>query len=57
VHVVRNSLKYVSWKDRKEIAHNLKEIYHAGTLEGAEAALLKSGEKWNEKALAIDALW
>ena len=48
VHLVRNSLKYV---------RDLKEIYHAGTLEGAEAALLRLGEKWNEKSPAIYALW
>ena len=29
VHLVRNSLKYVSWKYRKELARDLKEIYHA----------------------------
>ena len=45
VHLVRNSLKYVSWKYRKELARDLKEIYHAGTLEGAEATLLRLGEK------------
>ena len=44
VHMIRNSLKYV------------KQIYHAGTLESAEAALLKFGEKWNEKYPAIYAL-
>ena len=57
VHLVRNSLKYVSWKYRKELARDLKGIYHAGTLEGAEAALLRLGEKWNEKSPAIYALW
>ncbi len=57
VHLVRNSLKYVSWKYRKELARDLKEIYHAGTLEGAEAALLRLGEKRNEKSPAIYALW
>ena len=45
VHLVRNNLKYVSWKYRKELAWDLKEIYHAGTLEGAETALLRLGEK------------
>ena len=52
-----NSLKYVSWKYRKELSRDLKEIYHAGTLDGAEAALLRLGEKWNEKSPAIYALW
>lgn len=57
VHLVRNSLKYMSWKYRKKLAHDLKKIYHAGTLEGAEAACLRLGEKWNEKSHAIYALW
>ena len=57
VHLVRNSLRYVGWKYRKELARDLKEIYHAGTLEGAEAALLRLGEKWNEKSPAIYSLW
>ena len=57
VHMIRNSLRYVSWKDRKEIARDLKPIYQAGTLEGAQAALLKFGEKWNSKYAAIYELW
>ncbi len=52
-----NSLKYVWYKYRKELARDLKEIYNAGTLEGAEAALLRLEEKWNEKSQAIYALW
>ena len=35
----------------------MKEIHHAGTLERAEAALPRFGEKWNEKSPAIYALW
>ena len=57
VHMVRSSLKYVSSKDRKAIVHDLKGIYLAGTLEGAEAALLRFGEKWNNKYPAISDLW
>ena len=57
VHMLRNSLKYVSWKDRKAVARDLKEVYQAGTLEGAEAALVRFGEKWNDKYEAIYALW
>ena len=45
VHMLRNSLKYVSYKNRKEVVRDLKEIYHAGTLECAEAALLRFAEK------------
>ena len=42
VHIVRNSLKYVSWKDSKAV---VEDIYQAGALEGAEAALLCFEEK------------
>ena len=57
VHMIRNSLKYVSWKYRKAVARDLKEIYQAGTLEGAEAALLRFGEKWNGKCKGVYELW
>ena len=57
VHLVRNSLKYVSCKDTKEVVQDLKEIYRAGTLEAAEAALLRFGEKWDSKYPAISELW
>ena len=57
VHMIRNSLKYVSWKDRKQVARDLKPIYQAGTLEGAQASLLKFAEKWNSKYAAIYELW
>ena len=36
VHQVRNSLRYVVWKEKKEFAADMKEIYHAATLEAAE---------------------
>ena len=57
VHLVRNSLKYVSCKDTKEVVQDLKEIYRASTLEAAEAALLRFGEKWDSKYPAISELW
>ena len=37
VHIVRNSLRYVSTKDRKEVAKDLKEIYNSPTLDAAGA--------------------
>lgn len=40
VHMVRNSLKYVSWKQRKEVATDLKTIYQAPTAEQAEIELM-----------------
>jgi transposase-like protein len=39
VHQVRNSLKYVSWKDRKAVAAAMRAIYTAPTVEAAQAAL------------------
>src|ERR1700680_5098975 len=36
VHMVRNSLNYVNWKERKMVAADLKQVYHAATVEEAE---------------------
>lgn len=47
VHKVRNSLAYVSYKDRRAVAKDLKAIYTAPTLEGAEIALACFAETWD----------
>jgi transposase-like protein len=39
VHLIRNSLDYASWKDRKTLAAALKPIYTAPSMEAAEAVL------------------
>ena len=39
VHRIRNSLKYVFWKDRKAVAKDLKAIYTAPTEEDGQIAL------------------
>lgn len=39
VHQIRNSLKYISYKDRKRIANELKAIYEADTLDLTKIAL------------------
>jgi len=39
VHLIRNSLDYASWKDRKPLAAALRPIYAAASAEAAEAAL------------------
>ena len=39
VHLIRNSLRYVSWKDRRKLAQELKPVYTAGTREAAETAM------------------
>jgi transposase-like protein len=54
LHQIRNSLKYVVWKDQDEFVRDLKAIYQAATREQAETALLTLGEKWNDKyAVAV----
>jgi transposase-like protein len=49
VHMVRNTLTYVSYKDRKEYARDLKSIYHAPTEAAAHENMLAVREKWNKK--------
>lgn len=54
IHQIRNSLKYVVWKDRKAFARDLKAIYKAPTREAAETALATLAETWSEKyAIAV----
>jgi putative transposase len=57
VHMVRNSLRYVSWKQRKEVAADLKTIYHAATAEQAEMELVAFEEKWDETHPSIGQVW
>jgi len=47
VHLVRNSTKYVSWKDRKALYADLKMIYGSTTVEGAALSLQAFGQKWD----------
>lgn len=49
VHMVRNSLRYVPWKNRKALAKDLKKVYRAATVEAAGLALDEFEKKWNEK--------
>jgi putative transposase len=57
VHLVRASLKYVSWKDRKQVAANLKLIYRAATVEQAQQELENFIAHWGAKYQAIGKLW
>ncbi len=57
MHQVRNSLKYVSWKDRKHVAADLRAIYTATTEEMASDALTSFAEKWGELFPAIAPSW
>jgi hypothetical protein len=47
--MVRNSLSYVSYKDRKAVAANLKLIYTAATEAEAEQQLVAFAEKWDKQ--------
>ena len=57
VHMVRNSLKYVSYKVRKEIAHDLKCIYHSVNADEAELHLEEFSSKWNKSYPMISKSW
>jgi len=58
VHLIRNSLDYASWKDRKALAAALRPIYTATSIEGAEAALnaFEQGP-WGQKLPTVSAFW
>jgi transposase-like protein len=49
IHQIRNSLKYVSAKDKKAFMADLKRVYKAATREEAEMQLLHLGETWNQQ--------
>lgn len=54
IHQIRNSLKYVTWTDRKFFMADLRLVYQAATREAAEAQLRQLHEKWGDKyAIAI----
>lgn len=57
VHLVRGSLKFVTWKDRKSVAADLKEIYRAATAAEAEQQLLRFAERWDAKYPTISRSW
>tara|TARA_B100001059_G_C17772713_1_gene549399 strand:+ start:139 stop:1335 length:1197 start_codon:yes stop_codon:yes gene_type:complete len=49
VHQIRNSCRYVVWKDKKTFTKDMKQIYTAPTKEAAKAALEDFKIKWNSK--------
>lgn len=57
VHMIRNSLLYVPWKDRKNVAEDLKSIYTACNEREAANALDVFCEKWNKAYPTIGVLW
>lgn len=57
VHMVRHSLAYVGWKERKAVAADLKLIYRAATEAEAEQALREFELKWDRKYPSISKSW
>src|SRR5690606_29115002 len=58
VHLIRNSLDYATWKDRKAVAAALRPVYTAATVEAAQAALDEfAGGAWGAKYPTIVQSW
>jgi transposase-like protein len=57
VHKVRNSLKYVPWKERRAVAADLRAIYGAPTLAAAEQALERFADRWDTQYPAMSPSW
>ncbi len=57
VHLVRHSLNYVGWKERKEVARDLKTIYTSATEEEAEMRLAQFEAKWEARFPMISKSW
>jgi len=57
VHLVRHSLNYVGWKQRKEVASDLQTIYRAATREEAELHLAAFAGKWDSQFPTIARSW
>ena len=57
VHQIRNSLRFVSWKNKKTVAQDLRLIYSAKTIDEAELALTSFSEKWDDQYPAISKSW
>lgn len=57
VHQIRNSLRYVAWKERREMARDMKRIYGASTLEVSERELEAFSEKWGGKYPHVVKSW
>jgi putative transposase len=57
VHLVRNSLEFVSWKQRKQVAADLRRIYTAPTEQAAELALDEFAAQWDKSHPSISQIW
>ncbi len=57
VHLIRNSLAFVSWKDRKKVMPDLKAVYRAESAEGAAARLDEFEARWGHRYPAVVPAW
>jgi|FrelakmetLWP11LW_1041352.scaffolds.fasta_scaffold15875_1 putative transposase len=57
VHLIRNSVKYVNWKDRKQVCADLRTMYTSATEQQAEIALEAFGKKWDSTYPTISQMW
>jgi putative transposase len=57
VHLVRNALRFVSYKDRRAVVGDLKAVYQAASAEAALAALEAFARKWDGKYPLISKSW
>ncbi len=57
VHMIRHSLKYAAWKQRKEVVAGLKAIYQAPTVKQAETNPERFGSRWDDSHQSIGKSW
>ena len=57
VHLLRQSLNYVGWKERKAVAADLKRIYRSATREAGEQELQRLAETWEARFPTISQMW
>ena len=57
VHMMRASLNYVTWKEKRQVAADLKPIYRAATVAQAEQELANFTQKWDSKYKSVVRLW
>jgi len=57
VHMVRNSMKFVPWKDYKAVTADLKQIYQSATEEEALLSLDRFADRWDDKYPLISKSW
>lgn len=57
VHMIRSSVRYVPWKDRRAVCASLKAVYTAVDADAAELALIEFEEQWGSKFPMVAPAW